>query len=415
MRRRVRSSVLLNVRIQIRLPKSPVAALANPHAGQLAFPGPPAQRDLGYPQIGRGLVECHKPLVSHGFQVYLTWSGAQAADAGAKAGSSRAKRPRWKFHAMKERSVRRKLSSVETGLKEDGPEPDRESLKQPIVFDSHALLDYARMLAEISAFICKERSDNQSWLIGFRTGSTALAFDALLSLGEDAATFMRDPKHGEPGEAKNPNELHSELDELYAQGVRSVIVLDEIVGGGSVRSAAKEVAQWCGIRECGDARFVLAGASQLSPDDCARELNAACRKARNVDSNISISYESFCCRTLLSIDKRYMAIKMDRRQKEQGSYVPNPVSGTVENPIHAAGSHFDTPAIQIRCHGGGPSGDWPSASDVSGSFASIVKHILDGGGDEFDSVWPETILRQKLCQECLRLLNAARKARRNHE
>ncbi|MCO6435480.1 MAG: hypothetical protein J5J06_00140 [Phycisphaerae bacterium] len=303
---------------------------------------------------------------------------------------------------MNSHNVQRIKSSVEDLVDGEFKAAPLEILAAPLVLNAHELLDYARMIAEIANYVRGRMQSTNAGLVGFPTGSVALGLECSIAIDiGPKVRFIRDLKHSPKGESKKDREpqLFNLLDELRAVGVDEYLILDEVVSGSSFAGTVDSVATWAGRNDLKNLHVTLLGASQLGTDECERVLK---KRTRRRKADLQLKIRAFTCNTLLAFDELGEATAGIARHKDSTGYGWSRISGLLNS---------GESALRIECPNGGPTVPWPSSSDLASSFASVIKHILDGGSKEFSNAWPETIKKDTGCSECKALLDAARRTR----
>ena len=125
---------------------------------------------------------------------------------------------------------------------------------RPLVFDAHEVIDYARSLVEVAKYYLDvvQVSPATTALLGFMTGSSDLLIITRRLLGDilkDRVAFVTGLKHKSNKADVGPKDhFEQQLNDWIADGVRTIVIVDELVGGGQLRQMLGALADWSSPR-----------------------------------------------------------------------------------------------------------------------------------------------------------------------
>jgi len=272
---------------------------------------------------------------------------------------------------------------------------EREVLEDQVSLDSHELLDYARMRAEVAVFIRELIQVHTNFgLIGFLTGSVGPLVTARLLLEPTIAGKIRyvnglsQPQFG-VAKTEAERDYHENLDDLYQHfGVRHFVLVDEIKSGGQMNANLISTKLWLDRREIQDATFSVLGVRGGAPQPEDKTAETIVRRYQSIPIH---STKTFRAKRLLEMDEEGLRFKAVKRGDALGEY----------DFVRLVA----TKGLIVRCAAGGPVGGGGVPS-LDAGFNGLMADILEKRRPE--CVWPETILTGG-CDECRKLLAAARK------
>lgn len=268
----------------------------------------------------------------------------------------------------------------------------------PIVeIDAHELLHYARLRAEIAKTIESffDRHED-SMVIGFLTGSVGLSVTARRLIGERGVgrfRFTQGLAHGTAATAA----YHKLLDEVTGKGFHHILILDEIISGGQMRTNLYATRGWVKSNDKNKIEVTVLGiheGSEKSGHKVLRETVQPPPKDKP-DWGFDIEWKVLAAPKLLEKDKPGAPFRGIIRKVGRGEY-----------EIHRV---WKGPVL-IKCKNWMLGGESKEISDSAGSLDQIFGYVIEqiiGAETCKDFLWPERIKRAS-CDECKSLLNAAR-------
>lgn len=271
--------------------------------------------------------------------------------------------------------------------------------KVPITINAHDFLDYAHLRAQVAHFVASVfRKHPDSALVGFLTGSVGPTVNARMFIegGLGVAHRVRYTSglaHHDKNQSTEP-EFYGILDDLYEMGVRHYIIVDEIVGGGSIRGALNSLRRWLGRRGHHDCIFHVVGVYERRRHT---KVQAVITELRSAYGGMGLrQIAGYPTNKLLEMDKQGIKFRALKRGKSPGEY------------------EFERERAErmaIKCPTGGVNQGMCSASSVDQLFGGMISMTIGEMPTLNKYVWPRSI-RLHQCDECKRLFEKARKAYR---
>lgn len=125
---------------------------------------------------------------------------------------------------------------------------------EPLVLDAHEVIDYAHSLVAVAQYYLDvvEVSPAKTALLGFMTGSSDLLTITRRLLGDllmDRIAFVPGLKHKSHKADTGPKDsFERQLNDWIADGVETIVIVDELVSGGQLRQMLRALADWSGPR-----------------------------------------------------------------------------------------------------------------------------------------------------------------------
>jgi len=264
--------------------------------------------------------------------------------------------------------------------------------------DTHAFLEYCRLRGQVAQAIrCEIKTEPALAVIGFLTGSVGLLSSArpyIESVPGARLAYVRGLSHTGVGEKKDvtESEFFLVLEESVKSGIRRIVLVDEIVSGGQMRSALKSTARWQKAHPDSALTVSVIGCYDDGIKPSGSELVEELRScARWGDLTLGTTH-TFCAPLLLEKDGEGLAFRSVKRGPEPGCY-----DFERERPA----------SLSIVCPGSGEPIVTPSASSVDQVFGNHVAAVLGQIQGTLYSHVTQRITSGR-CETCQSLLTIAR-------
>lgn len=276
-------------------------------------------------------------------------------------------------------------------------EISRADSLQIVEIDAHELLHYARLRAEIAKTIERffDRYED-AVVIGFLTGSVGLSVTARRLLGEHGVGRFRFTQ-GLAHSSDATSAYHKLLDEVTGKGCHHILILDEIINGGQMRTNLEATRRWLKSNEKNKIEVTVLGIHEGTEKKGNEVLNKTVQPPPKgkTDWGFNIEWKVLAAPKLLEKDKPGAPFRGIIRKVGSGEYEINRVW---KGPVH------------IKCKNWMLGGESREITDSAGSLDQIFGYVIMqiiGAETCKDFLWPETI-KKASCDECKGLLCSAR-------
>lgn len=233
--------------------------------------------------------------------------------------------------------------------------------------DAHVFLEYCRLRGQVAQMIRSElQAHSALGVIGFLTGSVGLLASArpyVEQVRTARLAYVRGRSHTGPGETKDVTvgEYLTLLDDLTKTGMRRIVLVDEIVGGGQMSGGLNSTAEWQKKNHSTTLTVSVVGCYDDEVTADGKELIGEL-DATTCWEGISLGVvQTFHAPRLLEKDKAGLAYRATKKGTEPGTY-----EFKRENPAGFA----------IVCPCGGGVSLAVSASSLDMTFSNDVAAVL---------------------------------------
>ena len=288
-----------------------------------------------------------------------------------------------------------------------------------VELDAHDLLDYARARMEVANGLEADFEEEPSTgVIGFLTGSIgilATARELLEPSYRGRFRFVPGLTHFGLKLEDSEQVFHSVLKDLCSCGVHRIVLVDEIKSGTQLKTELRSALRWVHSSGAEDLQISVIGVHGM-PTGGKQSPPTACQIVEVIGaSSCIINPRTIATRTLLEMDREGLRFRGVMRTQYAGGY-----DFYREQP---------SGGLLVRCPSGGAHGG-VGVTSLDTAFGGLVRRILRpsmitaaepfDAGDEPSAVsieplesWPDLVFHAS-CEECRRLLRAARALARLH-